>query len=330
MVTGVLTVVILVALVWFIGVPVSQWAVGPQAPGLTRIEWLTAVNNTRSSLLTGLTVIGGIVGAGFGVRRYFLDRDKQRLEEDKHLIGQFDAAWGRLASEDSLIRANALRTLFRLMTDSERDRPSVLRSVCDLLRQRTSHADDLHRGEADVTAAVDALRERPWREEADPLDLMGVRLPGADLHGAQLRSAQFGGGSILTSARLSGSDLRDAVLTATDLTGADLRAAFLTGAVLEKADLTSATMADVSAAGSNLFDATLRETDLSGADLRGANLQRAVLRGAKLDRADLTDADLTDTDFTGADLSTTIGLTRQALSAAVTTAATTLPPQLKA
>ncbi|WP_410585652.1 hypothetical protein [Amycolatopsis sp. lyj-108] len=42
------------------------------------MEWLTAVNNTRSSLLTGLNMAAGIVVAGFGVRRYLLDRDEQR------------------------------------------------------------------------------------------------------------------------------------------------------------------------------------------------------------------------------------------------------------
>ncbi|GAA3525963.1 hypothetical protein GCM10022222_06140 [Amycolatopsis ultiminotia] len=323
--TGVLMAVVLGAVVWFVGVPVSEWAVGPPGEGLTRVEWLTAVNNARSTLLTGLTVVGGIVGAGFGARRYFLDRDKQRLEEDKHLIDRFDAAWGRLASEDPLIRANALRTLFRLMTDSERDRRPVLRSVCDLLRQRTSHPDDGQRAEADVIAAVDVLRERPRREDADPLDLTGVHLPGADLREAVLRGAHFGAESILASAKLSGSDLRDAVLTATDLTGADLDAARLAGATLDTAKLTSAVMTNISAAGASFFDATLRDADLSGADLRGANLRRAVLRGAKLDRADLTDADLTDADFTGADLGTALGLTRQALANAVTTAATTLP-----
>ncbi|MEQ0565204.1 hypothetical protein ABJI51_39525 [Amycolatopsis sp. NEAU-NG30] len=42
------------------------------------MDWLTAVNNTRSSLLTGLNVTTVV-----GVRRYFINRDKQRLEEDK-------------------------------------------------------------------------------------------------------------------------------------------------------------------------------------------------------------------------------------------------------
>jgi uncharacterized protein YjbI with pentapeptide repeats len=313
---------------WFVGVPVSEWAVGPQGSDLSRTDWLTAVNNTRSSLLTGLNVAVGIVVAGFGVRRYFLDRDKQRLEEDKHLIGQFDAAWGRLASEDPLIRANALRTLFRLMTDSERDRPLVLRSVCDLLRQRTG-AETPGRPSPDITAAVDVLRERAHRDERDPLDLTDVHLPSADLEGAVLRGASFGTESVLTSAKLSDADLRDVVLTSADLTGAQLRAVKLDGASLDGAVLTSAALAGAQAPGASFSNVSFLDADLTGTNLRGADLRRAVFRGAQLGHADVTGADVTDADLTGVDLSATAGLTRAMLAAAVTDAATAVPPSLR-
>ncbi|MEC3975471.1 pentapeptide repeat-containing protein [Amycolatopsis sp. H20-H5] len=326
---GAATLVVLGAVVWFVGVPVSEWAVGPQGPDLSRVDRLAAVNNVRSGLLTGLSTVVGLVVAGFGVRRYFLDRDKQRLEEDKHLVGQFDAAWGRLASEDPVIRANALRTLFRLMTDSERDRPLVLRSVCDLLRQRSTNQDGAVQQGPDITAALDALRERRRRDEPDPLNLADIHLPAADLEGAGLRGARFGSKSVLISAKLSGSDLRDAVLTNANLTGADLRKAALGGATLDGATLTSAVLIGADAAGTLLAGASLRGADLSGADLRGADLRRAVLREAKLDQTTLTGADLTDADLIGTDLSTTIGLTREAVTAAVTDKATALPPALR-
>lgn len=311
------TVVVLGAVVWFFGVPVPEWAVG-SSDGLTRMEWLTAVGNTRSSLLTGLSVAAGIVTAGLAVRRYFQDRDKQRLEEDKHLTSQFDAAWSRLASEDPLIRANAIRTLFRLMTRSEADRPLVLRSVCDLLRQRTEDDADRSRPAPDVTAAVDALRERLPREEPDPLDLAKVRLPAADLRRASLRGACFGQAAVLSDADLTGADLRDVTSSGLVLRNAALPSALLRRAVLDRADLQHATMRDADARAGSFAEADFRNADLSGADLRAAVLRRARFAGAKLDRADLADADLTDADLSGVDLTTTAGLTRESLSPAVT------------
>lgn len=311
------TVLVLGAVVWFFGVPVPEWAVG-SSDGLTRMEWLTAVGDTRSSLLTGLSVAAGIVTAGLGVRRYFQDRDKQRLEEDKHLTSQFDAAWSRLASEDPLIRANAIRTLFRLMTRSEPDRPLVLRSVCDLLRQRTEDGADPSRPAPDVTAAVDALRERIPQTQLDPLDLRNVRLPGTDFRGASLRGACFGQAAVLSDADLTGADLRDVTSSGLVLSGAALPSALLSHAVLEQADLQHATLHDVDARAGSFAEADFRDADLSGADLRGATLRRARFAGAKLGRANLAEADLTDVDLSGVDLSTTIGLTRESLSSAVT------------
>ncbi|WP_409186572.1 pentapeptide repeat-containing protein [Amycolatopsis sp. VS8301801F10] len=310
------TVLVLGAVVWFFGVPVPEWAVGP-AEGLTRQEWLTAVGNARSSLLTGLSVAAGIVTAGLGVRRYFQDRDKQRLEEDKHLTSQFDAAWTRLASEDPLIRANAVRTLFRLMIRSEQDRPLVLRSVCDLLRQRVGDDADLSRPAPDVTAAVDALRERAPRAEPDPLDLTGVRLPGTDFRGASLRGARFGRTAVLSEADLTGADLREATSSGLVLKDAALPSALLSHAALDRADFRHANLRDADARAGNFAEADFRNADLSGADFRGAALRRARFSGAKLDRAALAGADLTDTDLSGVDLTTTTGLTRETLSRAV-------------
>ncbi|MBB4689300.1 uncharacterized protein YjbI with pentapeptide repeats [Amycolatopsis jiangsuensis] len=320
------TVVALGAVVWFFGVPVPEWAVGPPE-GVSRVEWLTAVNSARSAFLTSLSIAAALVTAGLGIRKYFQDRDKQRLEEDKHLISQFDTAWGRLASADPLVRANSVRTLFRLMSDSPRDRPSVLRSVCDLLRKQTEDRADDDRAEADVVAAVDLLRERSAPGAPDPLDLANVRLPHADLRGAPLRGALVGK-AILSGANLADADLRESAMPHVVLRGATGCAARFDGATLDHADLRDTHLRGMSAEDASLAEADFRGADLSGAVLRGAVLRRARLSKAKLDRIDITGADLTGADLAEADLSTVAGLTAEQLAHAVGKPAA-LPPHLR-
>lgn len=321
-------VVVLGAVEWLFAVPLAERAVGPQRPDMSSAEWLTAVNNARSSLLTGLNVGAGIATAGLAFLRYSLDRQKQRLDEDKHVVSQFDSAWSRLGSDDPAIRANAVRTLARLMIDFERDRPSVVRSICDLLRQRATAEGA--RPDPDVVAAVDALRERPDNGQTDPLDLTGVKLTGADLTGANLRGAICDEGTVLSRAKLTSANFTGAMLALVDLRDAVLNSARLDEAVLDGAKLPNARLADAIATGASFAgEADLRGADLSRADFRNANLSRARLRGATLDRTDLTGADLTETDLTGTDLSTAVGLTAAALKSAAADMSTILPPELR-
>ncbi|MFE3174693.1 pentapeptide repeat-containing protein [Amycolatopsis sp. NPDC059090] len=323
-------VVVLGAVEWLFAVPLAERAVGPQRPDMSSAEWLTAVNNARSSLLTGLNVGAGIATAGLAFLRYSLDRQKQRLDEDKHVVSQFDSAWSRLGSDDPAIRANAVRTLARLMIDFERDRPSVVRSICDLLRQRATAAAEGTRPDPDVVAAVDALRERPDNGQTDPLDLAGVKLTGADLTGANLRGTICDEGTVLSRAKLTSADLTGATLALVDLRDAVLNSAKLENAMLDGAKLPNARLADAIATGASFAgEADLRGADLSRADFRNANLSRARLRGATLDRTDLTGADLTETDLTGTDLSTAVGLTAAALKSAAADMSTILPPELR-
>jgi uncharacterized protein YjbI with pentapeptide repeats len=296
-------VVVLGALSWFVVVLLPGWTAGGDVARLPPAERLTAVGAVRTQWITWTSVITGLGVGAYGVYRFYLDKDKQRLDQDKHLTGLFDSATGRLESDDPTVRAGGLRTLFRLMTDSPRDHQPVVDTLCDVLRQRAadSAAGRLPR---DVVAAADALRDRPDRPEIRPVDLAGVRLPGVRWPGIRLPHADLG------SVCLDGADLTGAVLTGADLAGADLGKAKLAG---------------VTAAGATLKNAVLTGADLSSANLRDADLTRARLQGATVAGADFTGADLTDADLRGVDLRTTTGLTGASLERAVVDGDTVLP-----
>ncbi|QWF84165.1 pentapeptide repeat-containing protein [Amycolatopsis sp. CA-230715] len=305
-----LVVVTLGALGWFVVVPLPGWAAGAEVEALPLPERLAAVNAVRGQCMTLVSVLSGLVVGAYGVYRYYLDKDKQRLDRDKHLTGLFDSATGRLESEDSVVRAGGLRTLFRLMVDSPRDHVLVLNTICDVLRQRAADrgsAEPADRVERDVAAAIDALRERPDRPEPGPLPLSQLHLPKASLG----------------RTRLTGADLRGTTLGDADLRGADLTGATLDEAQLSGAKLTTAIAVDAVLTGAELYDA-----DLSGADLRGASLRRARLRGAVMTDADLRSADLADADLRGVDLRGARGLTSAGVAAAIVDGDTAFPPEV--
>ncbi|MFF2086101.1 pentapeptide repeat-containing protein [Nocardia sp. NPDC058176] len=315
---------------WFV-VAVPDRLLGADGARMTAVERVTAVTAIRAQLITYVSVLGGLVVVAYGVYRYYLEKAKQRLDEDKHLTGLFDSAAGRLADPEPAVRAVAVRTLFRLMVDSPRDHLLVLHSMGDVLRRYAVH--DQHpdgRLSPEVAAAVDALRDRPHRDEPRPLDLTGVWLRGADLTGAVLRGVRLG------RPQHPGADLSDADLTAADLTAASWPRAHLSGARLHRArlhrtdftaaDLTGADLTDTVATEARLTDATLFRADLSRADLREANLSGARLRGAILESADLTGASLTGADLSGTDLRTVRGLTETMVRATTIDATTALPP----
>jgi uncharacterized protein YjbI with pentapeptide repeats len=97
-------------------------------------------------------------------------------------------------------------------------------------------------------------------EGAQPADLQGQNLSGAQLQNASLANANLQG------ANLSGAQLQGATLTGANLAGADLNGAQLVSAVLSGANL----------GGANLNGANLTGAKLDGASLAGANLNGVV------------------------------------------------------
>ena len=311
--------------VWFLLGPLAGWLATAGAASIT---------DARGECIQATSVLGGLLTVGYGIRRFFLDRDKQRLEEDKQVTDRFSNAVAHLGSEDETVRAGGVRALERIMRDSPRDHDAVLETLCGLLRHRArpetvtqapAHPGPVRRPADDVTAAVAAVRQRPVRAEAAPLDLAGVHLPGANLRGARLDGADLTasefGGAVLSSAILDSAQLNSARLAGARLISASLVAARLTGAVLTDADLDTAQLTRAC-----LDNATLENANLAGADFSGASLHRARLRGARLSHSVWGGADLTDADLRGADLRTSSGLTADMLRAAVTDD-DTLPPE---
>ncbi|MFE1591954.1 pentapeptide repeat-containing protein [Nocardia sp. NPDC058705] len=313
------------------------WVIGPAT--MTPAERVTAETAVRGQLIASVGVLSALASVlsalaviKFGVSRHYLEQDKQRLDVEKHLIGWFDSAAGRLAAEESYVRAAGVRTLFEFMLGSPRDHMLALESICDILRRFAVAPTDPTRTPEhplEVRAAVAALRGRPDRDET-PLDLTGVWLRGVDLPGVRLRGVRLGRDEHRT-ADMTGADLTDADLTGAkwahaQLAGAILRRARLVGAQLDRADLTGADLTEASGAGVHLTDAVLFTADLTRADLTGANLRGARLCGAVMDSTDLTGADLIGADLTGTDLRTVIGLTEAMVRAAVVDSTTALPP----
>ena len=170
--------------------------------------------------------------------------------------------------------------------------------------------------------------------EGDLVFLEGIDLRNATLNDAVLTHVDFGQaklssaqlawgnfsnsdftGAHLASAAFLGSNLSSAILVSADLTDADLFAADLTGASLRKANLSNA----------NLGSAKLARADLSAADLTGA-----YLGASDLSEANLQGAILAGADFSGAVLVSVKGLSQAQVTAACTSAQTTLPPGIMA
>jgi len=317
---------------WFALAVLPGWAVGSTAQ-LSATERATELGTARGQSITLVSALGALVVAGFGIDRHFLDKDKQRLDRDKHLTEQFDNAIGRLTATDPLARAGGVRTLFRLMVASSTDHTLVAASICDMLRQYAiPGTSDRYRLPLDLIAGVEALRDRPARPESGPLDLTGVQLPGSDWHGARLIGARFA--DAISPADLSGADLSDADLSEARCGGiglrrTNLRHATLTGTDLTGADLTDAELVGADAVRAQLANAVLTGAELSGANLRNADLHRARLRGARMAAGrsvtDLTGANLSETDLTGVDLSAVHGLTDAQVGTAIVDNDTTFP-----
>lgn len=318
----------LAGLAWLFLGPVSIWVAGARVAQLPPAEQTAALNAVRGQVIQLVGVLGGLVTVGYGVFKYFLERAKQRLDEDKHVTDRFSNAVGHLGSADVTVRAGGARTLQRIMADSPRDHEAVVDTLCGALRHwavpMADSAEVSERLRDDVAAVVSALRGRPRRPEADPLDLTGLHLAGANLRGTMLGEAELIG-TDLSGADLRRADLTGACLRTARLTGAKLADAGLQGAVLSEATLAAADLSRACLSSARLDNTLLEGADLSDADLSGADLRRARLRDMVLTRTQLGNADLTDADLRGADLRTAIGVTASGIAVAITNGDTLLP-----
>ncbi|WP_148088185.1 pentapeptide repeat-containing protein [Couchioplanes caeruleus] len=282
--------------------PIAWWAT--PAKHLQGKDKADARNATRQVLLAA---VGGLVlatGAGFTARTYFLTRRGQ-------LTDRYTKAITQLASDKLTERLGGIYALEHLMTESEREHPTVVEVLAAFVRdqtiglKRTAPTPDVDgvvydppdgydwpSPTTDVQAALTVLGRRPHRQETRPIDLTGAGLYYADLRGARLVKANLYQARLVDAA-LTHAYLQDATLIRATLTGANLVYARLHGADLHEAVIDQALLLEVD----------LRHANLSSASVKGARMRRAFLTAANLTDADLTGADLTAAELWNVDLS---------------------------
>lgn len=284
---------------------------GDEPPARRRSAFLdgfTAVG----ALISGLATAGALIFAGGSAQTASdavnVTREQLLQAKDNQTIEWFTKAVSQLSSRALPVRLSGVYTLERVATDSERDQPVVIETLCAFVRVATEKRGPRRSGRSpgrlglDTQAALTVIGRRVIRRQPEVVDLREARLAGADLAYARLANASLGGAD-LSSSRLKGALLTGADLSGATLVGADLNVAELGGAVLAKADLTDAVLIGAKMADSHFGRATLVRTKLQGAVLVNARFSRADFTGADLGGARMTDASAPGGKFIGADLS---------------------------
>ncbi|MDQ0938490.1 hypothetical protein QFZ67_000195 [Streptomyces sp. V1I1] len=161
----------------------------------------------------------------------------QHITRDGQITDRYNAAVQNLGSDSLDIRLGGIYALQRIMEDSPRDEPTVVRVLSAFIRTRSTTlakwASTKPRLGTDINAALTVLSTN---HNKTPTDLTNAYLARADLARADLTGAD------LARADLTGADLTDADLQGAHLAGADLRGAHLARSDLRGADLTDAKM----------------------------------------------------------------------------------------
>jgi Pentapeptide repeats (8 copies) len=274
LVSGVIGLLVLAAALLAVTVFVPQLAIDPR--GLTPDQWLTHVQDLRTTVLQGFGGVAVVVGAAVAALNLRetsrqnravleLQRRGQTTERFTRAIEQL----GQQGPEKLDVRIGGVYALEQIARDSDELHWPIMEVLTAYLRE---HAPSAARGPAEGAADNTPWRPLPAdhqaiatvlgrrRRQQDPkgerMDLSGTNLPGVNWAGAHLEGAN---------------------LIAANLQEAYLGEAHLEGALLGKAHLEEA----------NLIAAHLEGSWLGLADLKGAWLDRAYLDQAHLEGASL-------------------------------------------
>jgi Pentapeptide repeats (8 copies) len=267
-------------------VAVPERAIDPA--GLSRADWLHAVQDLRTTLLQGMGGLLLLATGYFSARTLQLNRRGQLTERFTRAVEQL----GQAGPERLAVRLGGIYALEQIAMDSEELHWAAMEVLVAFVVNTPAGEgepvarpwlDEPPRWErdrapipTDLQAAATVLGRRPetrrrWERRQDRrlqlrfADLRRVSWIGAHLEGARL-----------TGARLDGANLREADLRGALLRGANLRDGNLGGARLEGADLAGAHLEQTRLTGAHLEGADLRGAHLDGADLTGAHLEGAV------------------------------------------------------
>ncbi|WP_405965743.1 pentapeptide repeat-containing protein [Streptomyces sp. NBC_00723] len=172
------------------------------------------------------------------------DREQAELTREGQVTGRYVEAIKLLASQNTTERLGGIYGLERIMHDSPKDYPTVVKVLAAFLRQKplkpTRQAIPIDR-----QAAFTVLSRRPEHKGERPeiIDLRGAYLVGAVSEGGNWEYANF-----------SGANLTEAILV--DIHGP--RADF-SGAILDRADLHNSAIPGATFNGASLRATTLPE-----------------------------------------------------------------------
>jgi hypothetical protein len=197
-----------------------------------RLEILGQRRANRHQTLNSVGILFGVVFTLAGLIGTWLSLHST---ESNQITDRYNKSTEQLSSSDAAVRLSAIYALERLMGDSSRDQPRIVRVLSGYVRL---HAQDKASGPntdkadlaVDVRAALGVIHARRrdcsvcvrCEYQVDlshvsfhdknlvELDLSGVNLGGADLGGADLRYAN------LTGTRLNGANLGSVNLTQLD------------------------------------------------------------------------------------------------------------------
>jgi len=213
--------------------------------GLTRTDWLKAVQDLRATILQALGGLALLSTLYFSARTLRLNRRGQLTE-------RFGRAIEQLGSGTLAIRLGGIYALEQIAVDSRELHWPVMEVLTAFLRE---HAP------VDTTTATGTVEKRLPVDHQAIATVIGRRRREHDLHRLELAELDLPG------VQWRGAYLQRANLWRTNLKGAYLRFAHLENARLDAA---------------NLGDARLERAHLDGARLVGANLSSAWLGNTDL------------------------------------------------
>ncbi|MGY1495912.1 pentapeptide repeat-containing protein [Streptomyces sp. QTS52] len=266
--------------------------------------------------VTGLPGIAAVIALIFTFATVRQAQDTLNVTEQGQITDRYNDAVANLGSDTVDTRLGGIYALQRIMTDSARDQPTVIRVLSAFIRvhapasDATKHQVRWEGPAPDITAALEVLAtRRPFNDgtalvDLHSADLRGVNLPRfqhgeytrTELAGADLREVNF------DHARLNGANLNGAHLAGANLGAANFSGARLVGAYLRGADIGAVNFSDADLSSANLDHVNAYSTYLNRANLSNANLSDAVFVGANFSNADLNDTDLENTSLSDANL----------------------------
>lgn len=235
------------------------------------------------------TGVAAVFAAALTAARLDLSRREHELSERAQLNDRFARAAELLGHAADDTKIAAIYSLEQLAIDSAAHRPTVVKVISAVVRERARLSDD-----PEVRNRLDAGID--WDERDTELVAAAVRVlaghegwPPCDLSGCILM------GTVLKDAHLQGVNLGGSWLSHVDLRGGDLTGASLTGTTFQECYLD----------GAHFVDAETHFADFKMRHMRNVTFDRAYGDGTSFRGGQLSDCSFQSAAFRDADLRAT-------------------------